>query len=209
MKRLALILSLLLCFAQKVGAVVSTTGFTVTYSGNGSTNSFSYPDYLFESSDLVVTGTLSGATTNYAYGAHPGFTFTGTQDTYGSYPSGGNVSFLDSSGNPLAPTNGTAILVTRQTPKTQIVHFIDNNPLSAVVLEHCLDKLTLMAQEAALFIGFTNGSPVTTAGQSLGCSLGQWEQNASVAAGGNFGWICTTAGVDGSAVWSPFGLVSQ
>jgi len=191
------------------GAVVSTTGVYVSYTGNGAVSSYSYPNYVFEAPDLVVTTTLAGVVTAYNLGAQPGFTFTGSQDTYGAYPSGGNVNFVDASGNPANVANNASVLISRSTPKTQIVTFYDNMPLAASVLEHAYDKLTLIAQEQTAFIAFANGSPVNSSGQTLGCSLGQWYQNATPSAGSNFGWVCTTPGVAGSAVWSPFGLVSQ
>lgn len=191
-------------------AVVSTTAFTQSYSGDGGTSSFVYPDYLFEIPDLSVSVTASGVTTVYAAGAMPGFSFTGTTDCYGSYPSGGTVNMVDGSGNPLAPAAGASVLISRVTPRIQPVHYLPNGPLSACALEHGLDKLTLMAQETTGFAGVSNGAPVTSAGLSLACTaLGTWYQNASVAAGANFGWVCTTVGIAGTAVWSPFGLVSQ
>ena len=196
--------------AAVVGAVVSTAAFTQSYSGDGGTSSFVYPDYLFEIPDLSVSVTASGVTTVYAAGAMPGFNFTGTTDCYGSYPSGGTVNMVDGSGNPLAPAAGASLLISRVTPRTQPVHYLPNGPISACALEHGLDKLTLMAQETTGFAGVSNGAPVTSAGLSLACTaLGTWYQNASVAAGANFGWVCTTIGIAGTAVWSPFGLVSQ
>ena len=190
-------------------AVVSTVGVSVSYVGNGSTNSFNYPDYLFEQTDLVVTQTLSGVTTNYPFSAMPGFTWAGTADCFGSFPSGGAIAFQDGSGNPAPPPMGANILITRATPKTQPVPYIDNNPLSACVIEHSLDKLTLMAQEVSLFQGVANGAPVAGVLSAPCAQLGTWYQNASVIAGANFGWVCTTVGIAGTAVWSPFGLVSQ
>ena len=203
----AVVLAMLL-FAARAGAVVSTTGVSAAYVGDGTTNSFSYPDYLFELPDLIVTTTIAGVTTDYVANAQPGFTWAGTADCLGSFPSGGAIAFVDGSGNPAPPAAGASVLITRATPKTQTVAFLDNGPLSACVVEHAYDKLTLMAQETGLLLGLANGPPVTGA-LSAACSLGQWYQNATPSAGSNFGWVCTTAGIAGAAVWSPFGLVSQ
>ena len=203
------LIAAVLMLARTAGAVVSTTAVSASYAGDGSTSTFVYPDYLFEAPDLNVTVTISGVTTNYPEGAQPGFTFTGTTDCYGSFPSGGTVQVVDGSGNPLGPPAGSNVLLTRVTPKTQPVHYIDNNPLSACVLEHGYDKLTLMAQEVSLFDGLANGPPVSGPLSAPCGQLGEWYQNASVSAGANFGWVCTTVGIAGTAVWSPFGLVSQ
>ena len=192
-----------------VGPVAADSiGFSAAYVGDGTTNSFSYPDYLFELPDLIVTTTIAGVTTDYVANAQPGFTWAGTADCLGSFPSGGAIAFVDGSGNPAPPAAGASVLITRSTPKTQTVAFLDNGPLSACVVEHAYDKLTLMAQETGLLLGLANGPPVTGA-LSAACSLGQWYQNATPSAGSNFGWVCTTAGIAGAAVWSPFGLVSQ
>ena len=202
------LIAAVLLLARPAGAVVSTTGVSVSYAGDGYTTAFAYPDYLFEAPDLIVTSTICGVTTNYPQGAQPGFTFAGTTDCYGSFPSGGTVNVVDGSGNPLAPAAAANILITRLTPKTQPVHFVDNNPLSACVLEHGYDKLTLMAQEVSAFQGMANGPPVTGS-LSMACAyLGEWFENGAVSAGANFGWVCTTAGIAGTAVWSPFGAVS-
>jgi hypothetical protein len=209
--RMTLLILLALIFhgCEPAFATVSTTGVSAAYTGDGSTNSFAYPDYLFEVPDLIVTQTISGVTTNYPFSGLPGFTWAGTPDCNGSYPSGGAIAFQDGSGNPAPPAAGASILITRATPKTQTVQFFDNNPLSACVIEHAYDKLTLMAQEGSLFIGLSNGPPVSGVLSAPCAQLGAWYQNAAVVAGGNFGWVCTTVGIAGAAVWSPFGLVSQ
>lgn len=205
---LTLLLAVLFC--TRANAVVSTTGVAVSYAGDATTAIFAYPDYLFQASDLVVTTTVAGVSTGYTLSALPGFTFTGTADVFGAFPGGGNVKFVDGSGNPAPPAMGAVILITRQTQKTQLAAFVDNNPMPATVIEHAYDKLTLMAQEQSLFLGVSAGSPVAPGGtNSAACAAGQWEENSAPVAGGNFGWLCTTPGIAGSAVWSPFGLVSQ
>lgn len=205
---LALLLVVLYC--TRANAVVSTTGVAVSYAGDATNSIFSYPDYLFQASDLVVTTTVAGVSTGYTLGALPGFTFTGTADIFGAFPAGGNVKFVDGSGNAAPPAVGAAVLITRQTQKTQLAAFVDNNPMPATVIEHAYDKLTLMAQEQSLFLGVSAGSPVAPGGSSsAACTAGQWEENSAPVAGGNFGWLCTTAGIAGAAVWSAFGLVSQ
>ena len=165
----AVALALLTVFVSlpSARAVVSTQNYNAFYTGNSSQTTFSYPNYLFEQSDLVVFyTTLSGTTTFFTLNAHPGFSFAGAADIYGAYPTGGNVTFLDSSGNPTAPPTGAAITITRLTPPTQIVAFLDNSPLSATVLEHAYDKLTLMAQTsyaniATTFACLSGGCPTS------------------------------------------------
>lgn len=175
---------------------VSTTGVAQSYAGDGSTSIFDYPNYVFEPADLVVTVTVSGVTTSYALNAKPGFTFSGTADTYGAYPTGGNVALVDANGNPAPPAAGSTVLITRVTPRTQAMSFLDNDPLPATVLEHGLDKLTLIAQESTLFLG------LSAAPSAAGSQVGQWWQNAAPTPGGNFGWVWT------GTAWQQFGQVS-
>jgi hypothetical protein len=122
---------------------VSTTSNKVTYAGNGSTVSFSFPFRIFAASDLRVivrssTGveSLKTLTTDYTVGAGP-------------WPTGGLVTMV------VAPAVGEQLLIKREVSVTQLVDYITADTFPAETHEAALDKLTMIAQQLGEKIGRT------------------------------------------------------
>lgn len=112
---------------KKIDMGVSTTGYKIEYTGNGSlTGPYSFPYYMASGSDLVVA--LDDVVQS------SGFTVTGSGSAW-------NVNFTT------APGNLVNILFRRNTTNTQASDYQENDPLSADTLEGDLDKRTVVAQE--------------------------------------------------------------
>lgn len=103
------------------------------YATDGSTLSFPYTWRISLASDLKVYLRLSGDTepslvTNY--------TVTGVGNA-----NGGTIVFA------VAPADGGELFLKRQTPLTQLVDYINNDPFGAETHEGALDKLTRIIQD--------------------------------------------------------------
>jgi hypothetical protein len=170
--------------------MVTGIQFFIKYNTDGITTVFPYPYYLFQFSDLIVWYTDANNNSKQLV-LNADYTLAGTADEYGAYPEGVDITLA-----PVLPGGGGSLFVTRGTQKTQLVHYIDDDSFPANVLEHALDKLTLIAQEQTLFLGLAPGPPV-----SNGTFPGQWYQSTNPASG-NFGWVWS------GTVWLPWGDVS-
>jgi len=111
---------------------VSTTTNKVSFTGNGTVDTFAYAFPIFANADLKVYdgGTLKSLTTHY--------TVTGAGGS-----SGGNVVFT--SGN--IPVSGNKVVIERILGRTQSSDYVDYDKFPADTLETNLDRLTFITQE--------------------------------------------------------------
>ena len=114
---------------------ISTTTTRTTYNGNGVTTVFTIPFRFLVNGDIVVVSvgaagveTTKTLTTDY--------TLTGAGDD-----AGGTVTML------VAPTNGTRLIIYRDTVIVQETDYISGDPFPAETHERALDRLTMIAQE--------------------------------------------------------------
>lgn len=116
-------------------AQVSTTGNRVSYSGNGSTTAFSYPNKFFSDSDLVVIDRTdaTGAETTKTLTTH--YTVTGATAT-----NGGTVTMLT------APASGHSLIIYQDPSRVQDLDLDENDALPPEQLEKRLDKLVIQNQ---------------------------------------------------------------
>ncbi|MFZ1975793.1 MAG: hypothetical protein WAU89_23325 [Candidatus Acidiferrales bacterium] len=174
---------------------VPSTEIQIAYATDGVSTTFSYPNYLRDPSDLIVTA-VDGAQDITSYIYNSDYTFSGTPFAPGDgsnvYRSGGNIIF----GTP--PPAGLTLLITRRTPNTQATSFISSDKLPAKVLETSMDLIVLRDQEIGRhFQGYADGFP--SAGGPYQVDDWFFIRNA-----GNFGYkeiICVTAGSPG--IWKP------
>ena len=111
---------------------VSTTTSKVSYTGNGSTDTFAYGFKIYLDGDLKVYsgGTLKTLTTHYTV-------------TNAGVSSGGNVVFT--SGN--IPASGDKVVIERNLARTQSNDWNDYDRFPAETLEDSVDRLTFISQE--------------------------------------------------------------
>ena len=111
---------------------VSTTTSKVSYTGNGSTDTFAYGFKIYADGDLkvYVDGTLKTLTTHYTV-------------TNAGVSSGGNVVFT--SGN--IPASGEKVVIERNLARTQSNDWNDYDRFPAETLEDSVDRLTFISQE--------------------------------------------------------------
>jgi hypothetical protein len=109
---------------------VSSTTTKVSYSGNGSTTVFAYTFKIFAAAEITViirssTGTeiVKSLTTHY------------TLSNIG-VDGGGNVTFGS------APASGETVVLIRNTPNTQTLDLVENDPFLSSSFEDTLDKIT-------------------------------------------------------------------
>jgi hypothetical protein len=165
------------------------------YDGDGTTVNFPFDFYLWEASDLLiyVNGVLQVIVTDYI--------ITGTQDSAGGYPTGGNVQFTMGA-TPPAGNPGNVVL-TRQTPKTQTTTYTDGAATTALSLNRALDKLTLMIQD--LFAQYQGALPSDPIGPA---EVGDWYFVQPPVPGGPWVRVCCVAGNPGTFYSAAFiGLV--
>ena len=116
---------------------ISTTTIKNSSSGNGSTSAFNYTFKITDQDDIdVIIRSADGTETTKTISTH--YTVSGVGNA-----SGGAVTFT--SGN--IPASGETVVLRRDTPLTQSVDLIENDPLPADTLEDALDKLTSINQE--------------------------------------------------------------
>lgn len=124
---------------------ISSEQSTQSYSGDGSTVTFSYGYPFFALDDVkvelratdgtIITPVYNGAGT-YDY------TVSGTFDAETSrYPNGGSVTFNT------APPSGYTIALFREVTLTQETDYVANDAFPAETHENALDKLTMIAQQ--------------------------------------------------------------
>lgn len=171
---------------------VTSTGFFVSYLGDGSNPTFAFPFYLRAAGDLqvYVDGVLQSIAVDY--------NTTGTEDDWGSFQNGGNAVFI--AGH--IPTAGAVVLLIRQTPKVQNVTFVDQGPFLAGDINHALDWMELQIQESPLsqFIGVLPADP---AGPN---NVGDWYIVVPSIPGGPWARVATAAGTP--ATWNDFAMIS-
>lgn len=102
-----------------------------SYTGNGSTTSFSFSWPVYQSDDVVVYQNVSGVESIV-----PSSAYSVTVGT-----SGGTVVFNE------APANGVKIAITRQTPLSQETPYKTSSGFDAVVVEQDFDKQVMRLQE--------------------------------------------------------------
>lgn len=178
---------------------VSSAATQVAYISDGSTPAYQVPLYFFAFTDLIVqlVDNAGNVTTSPM---NTDWVGSGTPDAYGAYSSGGTITFQPGR----VPAATTLIQIIRSTAVHQLNSFVDNAPFSATVIEHSLDRLTLIATERILasgMIGLLAGPPT-----SGNYTKGQWFIVTPPVPGGPFGYICTTAGNPGT--WKPFASIS-
>lgn len=112
--------------------VVSTQGSRATYTGNGVTTSFSFPNYIKLKSEIKVylNDVLQTLNTHY--------TIAGTEPLV----SGANIVFST------APANGVIVKIRRETGLTQSLNLTNSGSFNQEGIEDVLDDVVLKTQEA-------------------------------------------------------------
>lgn len=124
---------------------ISTVTNRVAYQGNGSSAVFNFGFMLQSPSDLAVFMYNSSATAPQIITPlvlNTGYTFSGTANASGIYPSGGDI-ILNSSPNPQ-----TVMVLFRSSVVTNSFFVSQDGKISSTGLNNELDKLTIIAQRA-------------------------------------------------------------
>ena len=129
---------------------VSSLVGKVQRAGNGTTTRFDFPYLFFAPADLVVT--LFDTTRNQPVAPAPVLNGGGAADYHldgtldaasGEYLAGATVVFN------VAPSGGITVTIERAVPATQPVALTDNSKFPASAVNGALDRLTVLAQQAA------------------------------------------------------------
>jgi hypothetical protein len=116
---------------------ISSTTVRNSYSGDGSTDTFTYNFKIFQNSDIqVIIRSTDGTETIKTITTH--YTVTGA-----GVSTGGSVIFT--SGN--IPTNTQTVVLRRNIPQTQAIDYIANDPFPAESHEEGLDRATMAIQQ--------------------------------------------------------------
>jgi hypothetical protein len=116
---------------------ISSTTVRNSYSGDGSTTTFSYTFKIFQDSDIqVIIRSSTGTETTKTITTH--YTVTGAGNS-----GGGSVVFT--SGN--IPTSTQTVVLRRNIPQTQAIDYIANDPFPAESHEEGLDRATMAIQQ--------------------------------------------------------------
>jgi hypothetical protein len=116
---------------------ISSTTVRNSYSGDGSTDTFTYNFKIFQDSDIqVIIRSTDGTETIKTITTH--YTVTGA-----GVSTGGSVIFT--SGN--IPTNTQTVVLRRNIPQTQAIDYIANDPFPAESHEEGLDRATMAIQQ--------------------------------------------------------------
>ena len=116
---------------------ISSTTVRNSYSGDGSTTTFSYTFKIFQDSDIqVIIRSANGTETTKTITTH--YTVTGA-----GVSAGGTVIFT--SGN--IPTSTQTVVLRRNIPQTQAIDYIANDPFPAESHEEGLDRATMAIQQ--------------------------------------------------------------
>ena len=114
---------------------ISTTTIKNSYNGDGSVTAFNYTFKITNEDDIeVITRTSAGTETVKVLTTD--YTVSGVGNA-----GGGTVTFVT------APASGLTVILRRDTPQTQGLDLIENDPLPANSLEDAFDKLTSITQE--------------------------------------------------------------
>ena len=115
---------------------ISTTTIKNSYSGNGSTSVFNYTFKITDEDHIqVIIRSASGTETTKTKTSHYNVSGVGNSG-------GGQVTFT--AGN--IPTNTETVVLRRETPQTQGLDLIENDPMPADNIETAYDKLTAISQ---------------------------------------------------------------
>jgi hypothetical protein len=184
-------------------SVPGTSVVVGPYRGDGITTVLNYPNYFIDPRDLVVWQAdteTPPAMTQLMY--ERDYMVAGVADpVLFTYPSGAAVTLAT------PPVAGAQTWIGRLTPQTQPAKFPTLGIFPAATLEVALDRIVLMVQEGSNSIvgnvvGVAFGPPAQSG------ELNQILLNGVAIPGGNIGWICTTPGAVGIAVWNPYGTIS-
>ena len=116
---------------------ISSTTVRNSYSGDGSTTTFSYTFKIFQDSDIqVIIRSSTGTETTKTITTH--YTVTGA-----GVSAGGTVIFTG--GN--IPTATETVVLRRNIPQTQAIDYIANDPFPAESHEEGLDRATMAIQQ--------------------------------------------------------------
>ena len=116
---------------------ISTTIVKNSYSGDGSTTTFSYTFKVLANSDLtVIIRSALGTETTKTLNTH--YTITGVGDA-----AGGSITFT--AGN--IPTATETVVLIRDTTQTQAIDYVANDPFPAESHEEGLDRSVILSQE--------------------------------------------------------------
>ena len=116
---------------------ISSTTVRNSYSGDGSTTTFSYTFKIFQDSDIqVIIRSANGTETTKTITTH--YTVTGA-----GVSAGGTVIFTG--GN--IPTATETVVLRRNIPQTQAIDYIANDPFPAESHEEGLDRATMAIQQ--------------------------------------------------------------
>tara|TARA_S200002703_G_scaffold30062_1_gene25992 strand:+ start:1730 stop:3088 length:1359 start_codon:yes stop_codon:yes gene_type:complete len=114
---------------------ISTLTIKNSYNGDGSVTAFNYTFKITNEDDIeVITRTSAGTETVKVLTTD--YTVSGVGNA-----GGGTVTFVT------APASGLTVILRRDTPQTQGLDLIENDPLPANSLEDAFDKLTSITQE--------------------------------------------------------------
>jgi len=114
---------------------ISTTTIKNSYSGDGSTTAFTYT-FKITDEDHIEVLTRASDGTEVTKTITTDYTVSGVGNA-----GGGTVTFVT------APASGLTVILRRDTPQTQGLDLIENDPLPANSLEDAYDKLTAITQE--------------------------------------------------------------
>ena len=116
---------------------ISSTTVRNSYSGDGSTDTFTYNFKIFQDSDIqVIIRSANGTETTKTITTH--YTVTGA-----GVSAGGTVVFTG--GN--IPTATETVVLRRNIPQTQAIDYIANDPFPAESHEEGLDRATMAIQQ--------------------------------------------------------------
>ena len=113
---------------------LTTTQTSIQYTGTGSITQFTFPYRFFNSTDLVVTVTVSGTDTILNYGVD--YTVTGAGATNGGYIT-----------CTTAPANGSTVTIQRIVPFTQTMALTTVGDSDPTVLNTNADEIVAMCQQ--------------------------------------------------------------
>lgn len=123
---------------------LSSTTNRVSYVGDGSSATFSFPYYFFTTQDLSVylydNGSISGSSVVYPQVLNTNYTISGQQTTQGIFPFGGNVVM-----NSSVPSN-RQIVVTRSPSPINNYVLNQNGNINSLALVQQFDYLTALVQ---------------------------------------------------------------
>lgn len=178
----------ILALAGAAGATVPSSTSEVSYSCNGTTTVHAVPFRFLEASHLVVTKTLSGATTTLTITTDYTVQNTGTV-------SGGEVTLT--AGSKCA--SGYTLRIARAVPLTQGTSFRSQGSFSPAAHENAFDRLTMAAQQ------LQREKVSTYAFQGTWSSTVSYAAGAIVQSGGSL-YIATASSTDSQPPSTPWTL---